>query len=226
MSIISGCINTKRKLEILRTGFVIYFFICLFIFILSRVNTIYSIVLNAMIFLYGILLIIFRREAIIILYEHKNSFKTKHPKLGQIYNPGIVALVITGAASSLFWISLIGVLIAYVSNVWLIKFLHTHLGFKGNFLLSVADVPYALFSAVLFAVPFILINRRRLFLSPVIFMVSFLVTLFLYFSIADFGESWQENLALIASNILVWNFAGLFILFAWLHARIRNMEHY
>lgn len=213
----------KSKSEILRIGIVIYFLVCLLMFILSIFDSRYSIVLNVLIFLYGILLIIFRTEAITILDEHKNSFKIKHPRIGHIYNPGVVALLITGAASSLFWISLIGILYAYVRNIWLIKFLHNYFGLNGYVLLGVADIPYALFSALLFALPFALISRRRLFLSPVIFMFSFWIGLFFSFLVfSPFFESYQEILTFLTSNIMIWVFIGFFILFAWFGARLRN----
>ncbi len=171
---------------------------------------------------YGLLLIIFRREAIIILDDHRNSFKRKHPKLGQIYNPGIVVLLIAGAASALLWLSLIGVWLVYV-GIWLVKVLHTSLGFKGPFIHYAASLPFALVSAVLFALPFVLIARRSLLLSPTIFMIAFLLT-YSVFSVvySPLELSYRESLTFLASDIVLWFFVGLFILFVWLGARIRN----
>lgn len=212
----------KNKLNILKGAVVIYFLVYLLISLLSFLNSNYSIISSAMTFLYGVLLIIFRREAIIILDDHRNSFKRKHPNLGQIYSPGIVVLLIAGAASPLLWLSLIGVWIAHVS-IWLVKVLRTSLGFKGPFLLYAAILPFSLVSAVLFAFPFVLIGRRSLLLSPTIFMIAFLLTYSVFSAVYSPLElSYRETLTFLASDIVLWFFVGLFILFAWLGARIRN----
>jgi hypothetical protein len=212
----------RNKLKILKGGVVIYFLVYLLISLLSFLNSSYSIISSAMTLFFGVLLIIFRREAIIILDDHRNSFKRKHPNLGQIYNPGIVMLLIGGATSALLWLSLIGVWVANVS-IWLVKVLRTSLGFKGPFLLHAAILPFALVSAVLFALPFILIGRRSLLLSPIIFIIAFLLT-YSVFSAAysPLELSYLETLTFLASDIVLWFFVGLFILFAWQGARIRN----
>ena len=178
-----------------------------------------------MILLFGIFLIIFRREAIIIWDEHKNNFKTKHPKIGRIFNPGIVALLIAGAASSAFWFLLLRILYANnVGDIWqirLIKFLHAH-GFNKIICLYAVNLPHALFTAVIFSIPFTLISHRRLFSSPVIFISSFLMTVFSCFSIYGVFKSFQKSQILMPFEMFVCSFAGFFILFAWLGARLTN----
>ena len=65
----------------------IYFLFYLVVVFLEMFSRTYSIILNIMISLYGVLLIIFRKEAIIILNEQKKRFKAKYSRLGKYYNP-------------------------------------------------------------------------------------------------------------------------------------------
>ncbi len=134
----------------------------------------------------------------------------------------ILFLFIVGAASALLWFSLIGIWVAYVS-IWLVKVLRISFGFKGSFLLYAGILPFALVSAVLFALPFMLIGRRRLLVSPIIFMIGFLLTYFVFSAAySPLDLSYLETLTFLASDIVLWSFVGPFILFAWLGARIRN----
>ncbi len=214
-----------NKLQILRTGVVVYFLIYLLVFSLSIFYPSYSIISSAMTLVYGLLLIIFRKEAIIILDEHEERFKAKHPRLRRLYNPGVLALLIAGAASSWLWFSLIGIWAAYV-EIGVFKALRVSLALNGPVFRYATAMPFALVSAALFVFPFVLVVRRNLLLSTAIFMFSFLLTyialpVVLWPSMFEF--SYRQRLSLLlAYDDELWFFIAFFVLFALLGAPLRR----